>query len=89
MIISAKNLTKTFKNVVALDKFNFEMEKGTLTALIGPDGVGKSTFIRLIAGLIAPTSGELQVLGLNMLGNEQKIQEKFRTCLNVLDSTKT
>ncbi len=77
MIIAAKNLTKTFKNVVALDKLNFEMEKGTLTALIGADGAGKSTFIRLIAGLIAPTSGELQVLGLNVLGNEQKIQEKI------------
>lgn len=70
-------LTKTFKNVVALDKFNFEMEKGTLTALIGADGAGKSTFIRLIAGLITLTSGELQVLGLNVLGNEQKIQEKI------------
>ena len=77
MIIAAKNLTKTFKNVVALDKLNFEMEKGTLTALIGADGAGKSTFIRLIAGLITPTSGELQVLGLNVLGNEQKIQEKI------------
>ena len=77
MIIAAKNLTKNFKGVVALDNLNFEMAAGTLTALIGPDGAGKSTLIRLIAGLMIPTSGELQVLGLNVLGNEQKIQQKI------------
>ncbi len=77
MIIAAKNLIKSFKNVVALDKLNFEMEKGTLTALIGADGAGKTTFIRLIAGLMLPTSGNLNVLGLNIVGNEQKIQEKI------------
>ena len=77
MIISAKNLTKTFKNVVALDNFNFEMNSGTLTALIGPDGAGKTTFMRLISGLTAPTSGNLTVLGLDVRGNEQKIQNKI------------
>lgn len=77
MIISAKNLTKTFKNVVALDNFNFEMNYGTLTALIGPDGAGKTTFMRLISGLTAPTSGNLTVLGLEVCGNEQKIQNKI------------
>lgn len=65
MIISAQNLTKTFKGVVALDKLNFETK------------AGKSTLIRLIAGLLTPTAGELKVLGLEVRGNEQLIQEKI------------
>ena len=77
MIVSARKLTKKFKDVTALDEFNFEMSAGTLTALIGPDGAGKTTFMRLIAGLMSPTSGELNVLGLEVRGNEQKIQEKI------------
>ncbi len=76
-IISAENLTKKFKNLTALDAINFEVEKGNLTAIIGPDGAGKTTLIRLIAGLIVPTSGNLKVLGKNILGNEQAIQEKI------------
>lgn len=65
MIISAQNLTKTFKGVVALDKLNFETK------------AGKSTLIRLIAGLLTSTAGELKVLGLEVRGNEQLIQEKI------------
>lgn len=76
-IISAENLTKKFKNLTALDAINFEVEKGNLTAIIGPDGAGKTTLIRLIAGLIIPTSGNLKVLGKNVFGNEQTIQEKI------------
>ena len=76
-IISAENLTKKFKNLVALDAINFEVEKGNLTAIIGPDGAGKTTLMRLIAGLMIPTSGNLKVLDKNVLGNEQAIQEKI------------
>lgn len=77
MIVSAQNLTKKFKDVTALDGFNFEMASGTLTGLIGADGAGKTTFMRLISGLMAPTSGELKVLGVDVRGNEQLIQEKI------------
>ncbi len=76
-IISAENLTKKFKNLTALDAINFEVEKGNLTAIIGPDGAGKTTLMRLIAGLMTPTSGNLKVLGKNILGNEQEIQSKI------------
>ncbi len=73
-IISAENLTKTFKGVVALDKLNFEMAAGNLTAMIGPDGAGKTTFMRLVTGLMTPTEGTLEVFGKNIRGNEQEIQ---------------
>ena len=73
-IISAENLTKTFKGVVALDKLNFKMAAGNLTAMIGPDGAGKTTFMRLVTGLMTPTDGKLEVFGKNIRGNEQEIQ---------------
>lgn len=73
-IILAENLTKKFKGVTALDKLNFELDAGALTAVIGPDGAGKTTFMRLIAGLLAPTSGVLKVLGFDVRGNEQAVQ---------------
>jgi len=76
-IVQAENLTKKFKSVVALDNFNFSMKKNSLTALIGPDGAGKTTFFRLICGLLLPTSGNLKVLRKNISGNEQEIQKKI------------
>ena len=82
-ILQAENLTKNFFtkkgeiSATALKDFNFSMQKNSLTALIGPDGAGKTTFMRLICGLMIPTSGSLKFFGENIVGNEQKIQEKI------------
>ncbi len=76
-VITARGLTKNFKGVTALDGLNLDVTAGTLTALIGPDGAGKSTLIRLVAGLLTPSGGTLEVLGLDVRGNEQAIQEKI------------
>jgi ABC-2 type transport system ATP-binding protein len=60
--IKALNLTKTFKNTTALNNISFNITSGQITGLVGPDGAGKTTLIRLIAGLLKYDSGELFVL---------------------------
>lgn len=66
-IISASNLEKTFTdNTNAIKKINFSIFSGKITGIVGPDGAGKTTLIRILTGLLAPTFGELKVLNYNM-----------------------
>ncbi len=62
-MIVAKNLTKTYKDFVAVDGINFEVKKGESFGLLGPNGAGKSTTMRMIASTSTRTSGELSILG--------------------------
>jgi ABC-2 type transport system ATP-binding protein len=63
--------------VKALDGVSLTAEEGTLTALVGPDGAGKTTLIRLIAGLISPDSGELKVLDIDVAKYPQQVQNRI------------
>jgi ABC-type multidrug transport system ATPase subunit len=75
--IQIKNLTKTFAgNEPAVNNLTLEIEHGKITGLIGPDGAGKTTLIRLITGLLTPTVGEISVLGLNPISQKQELNEK-------------
>ncbi|MDK2082856.1 ATP-binding cassette domain-containing protein [Aliarcobacter butzleri] len=66
-IISASNLEKTFTdNTNAIKKINFSIFSGKITGIVGPDGAGKTTLIRMLTGLLVPTFGELKVLNYNM-----------------------
>jgi ABC-2 type transport system ATP-binding protein len=81
-VISARDVRKTFarkgmSNVAALDGVSLDLKKGTLMALVGPDGAGKTTFIRLVTGLMSPDAGTLQVLGLNMPKDAPIVQTKI------------
>lgn len=77
--VDIKNLIKKFPDTdsPAIDSLNLGIEKGKITGLIGPDGAGKTTLIRLIAGLLTPTSGEVDTLGLNPTTQKQLINEKI------------
>ena len=80
--IKASQLYKEFPIVgadpiIALDHLDFKIRKGCLTALVGPDGAGKTTLIRLIAGLLDATSGSLDVLGMNVKAYSQEVQDKL------------
>ena len=57
------DLVKCFDALTALDGVSMAIEPGKVTGLVGPDGAGKTTLIRILAGLMAPTSGEIEVLG--------------------------
>jgi ABC-2 type transport system ATP-binding protein len=70
-------LRETGEVVPALDHVNVEASRGTLTALVGPDGAGKTTLIRLAAGLIGVDSGELKILGIDVARQPQKVQDRI------------
>ena len=59
--ITLRNVTKRFRDVVAVDNVSFEVEQGELFGLLGPNAAGKTTTIRMICGLLAPTSGTVMV----------------------------
>ena len=61
--VSARGLVRRFGSVTALDGLGFEARRGELLGLVGPDGAGKTTAIRILAGLMAPDAGEARVLG--------------------------
>ena len=61
--VTIHNLSKRFANLVALNGLNASIHGGRLTGLVGPDGAGKTTLMRMLAGLMAPSSGSLRVAG--------------------------
>ena len=67
-LIEVKNLTKHFKsrnqNIVAIDTISFTLQEGERVAFIGSNGAGKSTTIKMLTGILHPTSGSIEVLGL-------------------------
>ncbi len=64
-IISVNNLTKDFKEVKAVDNLSFQVNEGEVYGFLGQNGAGKSTTIRMLLSLIEPTSGEIEIFGLN------------------------
>lgn len=70
-IISAVNLSKNYSGKQALKDINLNIETGKIVGLLGPNGSGKTTFMKLAAGLLRPSSGKIQVLGLRP-GTETK-----------------
>ena len=61
MSIKIKNLYKNYKGFEAVKNLNFEIKKGSITGLLGPNGCGKTTTIGMILGLIRPTKGEVLI----------------------------
>ncbi len=61
--IIAERLTKTYDELAALSEFSFKAHAGDLVALVGHNGSGKSTFLRLAAGLLEPTDGQVRISG--------------------------
>jgi ABC-2 type transport system ATP-binding protein len=81
-VLVARDIHKRFQPprlpaVQALDGVSFEAPRGMLTALVGPDGAGKTTLIRLAAGLLRADSGELTVLGVDAAADPQQIQDRI------------
>jgi ABC-2 type transport system ATP-binding protein len=75
--IKTTNLTKTFGDNIAVNNLNLEVRKGELFGLVGPDGAGKTTTMRLLTAILKPTSGEASVAGLSVLGDEESIKERI------------
>ena len=73
-LVKCLNLTKKFDQIVAINDLSFEVFSGNIFGLLGPNGAGKTTTIRMLCGMIKPTSGTYSVCGLKMdeKGNENR-----------------
>jgi len=65
-VIQIKNLVKKYQSVVAVDDLSLEVPKGQLFGFLGPNGAGKTTTIKLLMGLLKPTSGSISIGGVNI-----------------------
>ena len=73
--IETNELTKKFKEKVAVDEINLQINQGELFALLGTNGAGKTTTIKMLSGLILPTSGEITINKMDMKKDVFKIKE--------------
>lgn len=80
-IIDVKELSRVFKNKssekVALDKISFSVKEGEVFGLLGPNGAGKTTAIKILTTLLLPSSGDVKVLGYDVIKQSHKIREKI------------
>jgi ABC-2 type transport system ATP-binding protein len=76
LAIETRRLTRRFGDVRAVDAIDLRVERGTFYGFLGPNGAGKSTTIKMLTGLLAPTKGEIAVLGRNMLDPKEAIDAK-------------
>ena len=75
--IEINNLSKQFKNILAVKNISFKIHKGEIIGLLGPNGSGKSTTMGMLLGLIKPTSGNVMINGQNIENNRTNILEKM------------
>ena len=74
LAIKTKNLTKRYKEKIAVDGLNLEINQGELFALLGTNGAGKTTTIKILSTLILPTEGEIKINGFDIVEDRQKIK---------------
>jgi putative ABC transport system ATP-binding protein len=77
-MIAIKNLTKHFQNETAIDYSDLVFEDGKSYMLLGASGCGKSTLLNMIAGILSPESGTIEIAGEEMSSKSQKEKDKFR-----------
>jgi ABC-2 type transport system ATP-binding protein len=75
--IIARGLTKRFGDFTAVDTIDFEVNKGEVFGFLGPNGSGKTTTIRMMLGLIQPSQGEVEVLGIPVAANPEIIRPRI------------
>ena len=76
-MISCRNLTRRFGDFTAVNGLNLEVAAGGICAFLGPNGAGKSTTVKMLTGLLAPTSGEVAVCGLNAAQNPLELKRRI------------
>jgi ABC-2 type transport system ATP-binding protein len=74
-VVEVEDLVKKFDSFVAVDHIHFQVEKGEIFGFLGPNGAGKSTTIRMLCGLLLPTSGKGKVAGFDLMKEPEKIKQ--------------
>jgi len=77
-MINVKNVSKHFANETAIDYSDITFEKGKSYMLLGASGCGKSTLLNMIAGILSPETGSIEIAGEDMTKKSQKEKDKFR-----------
>ena len=75
--IKVNNIKKNYGDVEALKSVTFDVKEGEMFGLVGPDGAGKTTTIRLLCGLLSPTSGSAELFGYDLVKDKIKIQKQI------------
>lgn len=74
-VIKTINLTKKFSTVIAVDSLNLEISEGEIFAFLGPNGAGKTTTVKLLSGLLRPTSGKAIICGYDVQKEPLKVKK--------------
>jgi len=75
-VIEVRDLTKRFRDVVAVDRLSFDVAGASIFGLLGPNGAGKTTTLQLLLGLTTPTSGAARILGLDVARERRRILQR-------------
>src|SRR6195256_2714985 len=75
--ISTEHLTRRFGDLVAVEDVNLRVAPGQFFGFLGPNGAGKSTTIKMLTGLLAPTAGRIQILGLDLVSNMVEVKRQI------------
>lgn len=73
----ASGLTKHFGEIIAVDNVDIQIPKGCIYGILGPNGAGKSTLIRMLCGVLTPTSGDGEIFGLSIVSQPEMIKENI------------
>jgi ABC-2 type transport system ATP-binding protein len=76
-MIQVRNLSKTFGDFTAVDGVSFDVHKGEIFAFLGPNGAGKTTTIKMLTTLLRPTSGAMELDGLDPVANQNEARARF------------
>jgi len=76
-IIETRDLTKRFGDLVAVDRLNLSIPRGEIFGLVGPDGAGKTTTLRMLCGLMNPTEGSARVAGHDVVRESQAVKDQI------------
>src|ERR1700735_1114605 len=76
-MISVRNLVKTFDAFTAVNDVSFDVAAGEIFAFLGPNGAGKTTTIKMLTTLLKPTSGTMELDGLNPLTDKNEVRKRF------------
>jgi len=75
IVIQASNLTKFYRKVLAVDHINFEVKRGEIFGFLGRNGAGKTTTIRMLTGIIKPSSGNVKIMGFDIKKQTLKVKQ--------------